>query len=106
MEQITVNKYIEETAKTVFSYCLARTNSKEEAEDLSQDIILKLLTVQGNLRDDKAFYGFMWTVAGNVCKEWYKKRRKIIESELDENIPDDSAPLDELLELINITNCC
>jgi len=92
------DKLIAETAKTIFSYCRARTNSKEDAEDLSQEIILKLLIKQENLRDDRAFYGFMWTIAGNVCKEWYKKRAKNIECELDENISDDCTPLVELLE--------
>ena len=98
MEKEKYEKLITDAAKTIFSYCRMRTQSKQEAEDLSQDIILKLLTKQENLRDDKAFYGFMWMIAGNVCKEWYKKRKRIIESGLDENIPDNSVPLIELLE--------
>jgi RNA polymerase sigma factor (sigma-70 family) len=98
LEKETYEKLITDAAKTIFSYCRARTNSKEDAEDLSQDIILKLLRKQENLRDDKAFYGFMWAVADNVYKQWYKKRKKIIENGLDENIPDDSVPLVEMLE--------
>ena len=98
MDKEKSDKLIAEAAKTIFSYCRARTNSKEDAEDLSQDIILKLLRTRETLRDDKAFYGFMWTIAGNVCKEWYKKRKKIIECELDESISDDSTPLIELIE--------
>ena len=98
MEKEKSDKLITDAAKTLFSYCRARTNSKEEAEDLSQDIILELLRTRENLRDDKAFYGFMWAVAGNVYKEWCKKRRKTIECEIDENISDDSVSLIELLE--------
>ncbi|MCL2517884.1 MAG: sigma-70 family RNA polymerase sigma factor [Oscillospiraceae bacterium] len=98
MNKETSDKLITDAAKTLFSYCRARTNSKEEAEDLSQEILLELLKTRENLRDDKAFYGFMWAVAGNVYKYWCKKRKKIIECELDENITDDNVPLDELLE--------
>ena len=98
MEKEKSDGLITETAKTLFSYCRARTNSKEEAEDLSQDIILELLRARENLRDDKAFYGFMWAVAGNVYKNWCKKRAKNIAGELDESIPDENVPLDELLE--------
>ena len=98
MEKEKSDKLIADAAKTIFSYCRARTNSKEEAEDLSQDIILKLLRVRENLRDEKAFYGFMWTVAGNVYKDWCRKRKNIAECELDDNISDDSVPLCELLE--------
>ncbi len=57
MEREISDKLITDTAKTLFSYCRTRTNSKEEAEDLSQDIILELLRTRENLRDDKAFYG-------------------------------------------------
>lgn len=29
-----------------------------------------------NLRDERAFYGFMWSVAGNVYKRWCRKKRQ------------------------------
>ncbi|MCL1794546.1 MAG: sigma-70 family RNA polymerase sigma factor [Oscillospiraceae bacterium] len=98
MEREKSDKLITDAAKTIFLYCRTRTNSKEEAEDLSQDIILKLLKARENLRDDKAFYGFMWAVAGNVYKDWRRKRSRNIEYEFDENISDESVPLDTLLE--------
>lgn len=98
MDRETSDKLIADAAKTIFSYCRARTNSKEEAEDLSQDIILELLKTRGNLRDDKAFYGFMWALAGNVYKDWCKKRRKINECALDEGMSDDGIPFSVLLE--------
>jgi RNA polymerase sigma factor (sigma-70 family) len=98
LEKEKSDKLITDAAKTIFSYCRARTYSKEEAEDLSQDIILELLRSKGSFCNDKAFYGFMWAVAGNVYKDWCKKRIKNIETELDENIPDDSVPLAEMLE--------
>jgi RNA polymerase sigma factor (sigma-70 family) len=98
LEREISDKLIADAAKTLFSYCRSRTNSKEEAEDLSQDIILELLRARESLRDDKAFYGFMWAVAGNVYKNWCKKRRKINECGLDESISDNSIPISELLE--------
>ena len=30
-----------DAAKTIFSYCMAKTSNKEDAEDLSQEIVLK-----------------------------------------------------------------
>jgi RNA polymerase sigma factor (sigma-70 family) len=98
LEREIAEKLITDAAKTIFSYCRTRTDSREEAEDLSQDIILELLRTRENLRDDKAFYGFMWAVAGNVYKSWCKKRRKINTCALDESLSDDSIPLSERLE--------
>ncbi|OGO92474.1 MAG: hypothetical protein A2Y17_11000 [Clostridiales bacterium GWF2_38_85] len=98
MNKETTDRKIIEIAKTVFSYCLARTNTKEEAEDLSQDILLEILRSCENIRDDKAFYGFMWAVAGNVYKNWCKKRLKNNFSELDDNLCDETYDISRQLE--------
>ena len=98
MEKEKFNKLITDAAKTIFTYCRTRTNTKEEAEDLSQDILLELLKSQSNLRDDKAFYGFMWAVARNVYKEWCKKRKKFIGYELHDSLPDSGVLAPEWLE--------
>ena len=98
MEKEKANKLIADAAKSIFAYCRTRTGTNEEAEDLSQDILLELVGAQHNLRDDKAFYGFMWAVAGNVYKNWCKKRKKHMGYELYDGISDSSIPLPELLE--------
>jgi len=56
-------------SKTIFSYCLARTASVQDAEDLAQDILVAFLSSVQNLRDEEAFYAFMWSVAGNVTRQ-------------------------------------
>ena len=98
MKKERTDKMIAESAKTIFSYCRARTSSKEEAEDLSQDIVLELLGAKGSFTSDKAFYGFMWAVAGNVYKNWCKKRARYVVTELDEHILDNVAPITEAIE--------
>ena len=48
-------------SKSILSYCMARTSNEYEAEDLAQDILLELTKSVQNIRDEKAFYGFMWS---------------------------------------------
>ncbi len=66
---------------------MAKTPTREEAEDLSQDILYELIKSAENIRDDKAFYAFMWSVAGNVYKQWYRKKLKNKTCELVSEIP-------------------
>lgn len=75
MDRSELYERIAEASKTIFSFCMARTPTREEAEDLAQDIVYELLRSAENLRDEKAFYGFMWAVAGNVYRQWYRKRQ-------------------------------
>ncbi len=84
MEKAMLDGKIAEASKTIFNYCLGKTHDRDEAEDLSQEILLELLKSSQNIRDEKAFYGFMWAVAGNVYKQWCRKRQQNRTCELTE----------------------
>ena len=87
-----LNQTITEVSKTIFNYCMAKTPTREEAEDLSQDILYELVRSSKNIRDDNAFYGFMWAVADNVYKQWCRKRTRRQYSELTDDIPAEEEP--------------
>ena len=91
MNENEMHDKIEEVSKTVFSYCMAKTSTRQEAEDLSQEILYELIRSAENIRDDRAFYAFMWGVAGNVYKQWYRKKTQNSTYELTEEIPSDEA---------------
>ncbi len=91
MTAIELNEKIAEVSKTIFSYCMAKTPTREDAEDLSQEILYELIKSAENIRDDKAFYAFMWGIAGNVYKQWYRKKLKNNTCELTEDIPSDDV---------------
>lgn len=95
MNKNELNDHITEVSKTIFSYCMAKTPTREEAEDLSQDILYELMKSAENIRDDKAFYAFMWAVAGNVYKQWYRKKLKNTTCELNDDIPSEDVYREE-----------
>lgn len=98
MNSNRLNEKIAEASKTIFSYCMGKTSNRADAEDLSQDILYELLKSAKNIRDEDAFYGFMWAVAGNVYRQWCKKRARINECELDADIPIEEPAFDMLEE--------
>lgn len=59
-------KYTEQ----IYGWSIKRTGSHYEAEDLSQQIMLEALSSIEKLRDEKAFYGWLWALANNVYKRW------------------------------------
>ncbi len=88
MDKHELDEKVEEIAKTLLSYCAARTSNHFEAEDLAQDIILEIYKSAGNIRNADAVYGFMWAVAGNVYKQWCKGKARDKSCELTDNLPD------------------
>lgn len=87
MTESEVHEKIVGASRTIFSFCMARTRNREEAEDLSQDILCELMRSVHSLRNDRAFYGFMWAVAGNVYKRWCRRRAVPAVCELPDEIP-------------------
>lgn len=95
MDRHVLDGKIEKLAKTLFSYCAARTANRFEAEDLTQDILMELYRSAAKIRNPDAFYGFVWATAGNVYKQWLRKRRKTQTCELTEDLSDESELLPE-----------
>lgn len=72
---MTTNDRIAGMSRTVYAWSAARTATAADAEDLSQEVLLAMLGAAPNLRDERAFYGFMWSVADNVYRTWLRKKR-------------------------------
>ncbi|MBQ6932387.1 MAG: RNA polymerase sigma factor [Clostridia bacterium] len=88
MDKTELDSKITQAAKTILSYCITRTSNRFEAEDLAQEIMLEIYKSAHNIRNPQAFYGFMWSVAGNVYKQWCRKKTKANECELTDNLID------------------
>ena len=87
MKEILEQK-ISDISKTIFTYCRSKTSNSEDAQDLCSEILLRLVKNIDSLRDENAFYGFMWSVTHNVYREWYRNKLKNRTEELsEENTP-------------------
>ena len=69
-----------------YRFCFDRT----EAEDLSQEIFLRLYNKLGLFDPSQPFAPWMYRLAANVCLNW-KKRRNLKPASLDRMGPDDEG---------------
>ena len=86
-----------EYLKPVFGFALKRCRSTEDAEDLSQEIVLKVFRTLIS-RDDIADVGrFIWTIAHNALANYYREHGKsmvcVSVDEIAEVLPDPDAEL-------------
>ncbi|MCH5320715.1 MAG: sigma-70 family RNA polymerase sigma factor [Eubacterium sp.] len=97
MEQMNAAEFVEENLKTIFAYALSRVSNKDDAEDLTNDIVLAILQSADKIKNPDAFYGYVWSIAANTYKKFiYRKNRCIVEK-IDDNLPDDTDFTEELL---------
>jgi RNA polymerase sigma-70 factor, ECF subfamily len=79
-------------ADSVFRLCYAKTGSRDEAKDLTQEAFMRLWERLG--REDaqiENLRAFLFTIARNLIKDYYKKKKPILERDLPEgameNVP-------------------
>ena len=89
MEQEKIAELAAENMKTIFAYSLSRVSHREDAEDLAGDIILAILQSGPKLRDDNAFFGYIWAIAANTYKKFLQKRNRIQHTQLDEELAEE-----------------
>ncbi len=69
-----INTILQGYIDKLFAFALKRTGNRQEAEDLSQDIVYEILRSAESLKDVRAFHGWMWTIAKNTWKRWLSKK--------------------------------
>jgi RNA polymerase sigma-70 factor (ECF subfamily) len=76
-------------AGVVLRYMYARTREQESAQDLTQEVFIRVLKGIGGLeyRGEKSFLGWLFTIAGNVLIGQARRKRAV------------STPLDESVEI-------
>jgi RNA polymerase sigma-70 factor (ECF subfamily) len=60
--------------KRVYAICLAMTGNAADAEDLAQEALMRGFTELGSLRDRDRFGPWIAAIAGNMCRNFIKKR--------------------------------
>lgn len=98
MEQEKVSALVEENMKTIFAYALSRVSHKEDAEDLAGDIILSILSSAQKIRDDNAFFGYIWAIAANTYKKYLYKKSRLHYEELDEEAADEKDFVRDIIQ--------
>lgn len=83
----------------VFRVCLRYTKSREEAEDLMQDVFLKLQEGHSRFRGEASVFTWIYRVAVNQCLDHLRSRKseldrcvRYVDETLSESLSDRSEP--------------
>ena len=80
----------------VYSYCNKRFNSKEIAEDLTQDIFLKLVKSIYQYSYKGKFSNFLFTITINTCTDYIRKKKfNIVDDDIE--LQDSKVDIEECL---------
>ena len=74
MRDRLMNEFAENYMEKLFYFCLKKTGSHIEAEDLTQDIALQIITALNKGTIPTSFSAWVWQIARNRYALWAKKK--------------------------------
>lgn len=87
MTKEQIETIIQENMQKLYLYCVKKLGNTVAAEDVASDIILELLRSYSKIQNDEAVFGYMWSVANNLCRNYWRRSEKVSYTE----IPNDFA---------------
>ena len=80
---------IESYVEKIYGYAVNHTYSREEADDLSQEILFTVVRELPKLKDENKFEPWLWGIASNVTKSFRRhmgKQRAMYSYDIPEDI--------------------
>ena len=88
MRDQLVNEFAENYMEKLFYFCLKKTGSYIEAEDLTQDVALQIITALNKGTIPTSFSAWVWQIARNRYSVWANKKHNRNESVTGSDIGD------------------
>lgn len=85
MEQKQAAELLSENLKNIFAFSFSRLYDKNDAEDLTNDIVCEVLKSVHSLKDDNAFNAYMWRIAENTFKRYIRNKNANSHAEFEED---------------------
>ena len=75
MDRTIAAEMLEKQLPLIFSWSMAKMYDKNEAEDLAQDIVFRVLSSVDRLEKQEAFWAYVWKVAENTLRTRIRKKQ-------------------------------
>ena len=96
--QVYIREYIKQYMEKVFYFCLKKTGSQQEAEDLASDISICIFAELRRGVIPEHFSAWVWQIARNRYSRWADVRHKRAERLSESDIGECEAPAGETME--------
>lgn len=95
---------VDRYARTIYNQALNFFGNREDAEDITQDVFMKIFNHIDKFREDKNFNSWVMRISNNYCIDYWRKYKKNVKRiELDENlIKQEDTPEDQVIKDDNV----
>lgn len=76
MDHKQASKLISDNLKNIYGYAFARLYDKDDVDDLTAEIVCEVLKSADRIRNEDAFWGFLWKVAENTFRRFIRQKER------------------------------
>lgn len=80
-----LDKLIRRYYDKIYSFCFYHVNDRQCAEDICQETFCSMLEHLDEYRHYNKLQNYLYVIAGNKCKDFYKKKKPLYFDEIPEN---------------------
>ena len=73
----------------IFRFCVVKVSDIQRAEDMTQEVFMRFFKSLQDGKDITNTRAFLYTIAGNLAKDWYKRKKS---ESLDRHLDNGFAP--------------
>ncbi len=89
-------KLINQYYDNIFSYLFHKVGNMELAEDLTQEVFLRLVNTLSRYRPTGKFSNYVFTIAVNAANDYFRKNKQLIQEDLNSLSIDAGIDIEEI----------
>ncbi len=101
-DETAVNDFVIQYYSEIYRYCYFKLNDKCQAEDVTQDTFVSFFEHLNNYIHKGKTKNYLYVIAGNFCKNSYKRQRGMSACHLEETIPADIEPQEAIAVKVTV----
>ncbi len=77
-------RFIKKYYPAIYQYCVLHIHDRIDAEDLTQDTFMRFFESIGTYQEFGKIKNYLYCIAGNIIRNYYKKKKDMLMDELPE----------------------
>lgn len=98
-DEAAIETFIQKHYSAILRYCYYRTSDSTTAEDLTQETFYRFFKSFSAYTHKGKLSNFLYTIAGNLCRDYWRSEQRVQREELTESIAFPTADIDSKMAL-------
>lgn len=98
-DEEAIEKIVQKYYPSILRYCKYHISNNNDAEDITQETFEKFFYAIGNYKHQGKIINYLYTIAGNLCKDFYKQKDKESSIETDYRENDIESEIEQKLDI-------